>query len=88
MHYLPQIHIKVPQIILCIISLMYVGTIHCISYTGQESKTTEAAVLGFLHTCDLETGQGHQPRYELADPKQVYSQARFERPCPNSVRVS
>ena len=30
--------------------------------------------------------QGHQIWYELVDPKQGYNNAKFEKPCLNSVR--
>ena len=33
----------------------------------------------------LKQGQDHQTWYELADPKQVYNNAKFEKPRLNSV---
>ena len=30
-------------------------------------------------------GQGHQTWYELAEPKQGYNNAKFQKPCLNSV---
>ena len=38
-NYLPWIHTKVTQIILCIIFFMHVATILRLNYRGQESKT-------------------------------------------------
>ena len=33
----------------------------------------------------LKQGQGHQTWYELEDPKQGHNNAKFEKPCLNSV---
>ena len=33
----------------------------------------------------LKQDRGNQTWYELADPKQVYDNAKFEKPCLNSV---
>ena len=51
-NYLPWIHTSTTQIILCIIFSMYVATIQCLNYRGQESK---ACSLHFWHISDLET---------------------------------
>ena len=64
---------------------MYVATIYCFHYSGQESKDQSA-----LYDSDIpvtfKSGQGHQIEYELLGTKRGYNHAQFERPPLNSVR--
>ena len=51
---------------------MCVATMHCLNYTGQESKK-QSAVYDSDTPVTLKKGPGHQTWYELLDPKQGYN---------------
>ena len=65
----------VKQGILCFIFLMYVATMRCFNYSGQESKNkqtnTQTSVV--LYDSDtpvtLKRGKGQQTWYELVNPE-------------------
>ena len=48
-NYLLWIHIRITQIILCIILLMHVATIKHLNYKGQESKTSNLQLIFLTH---------------------------------------
>ena len=54
------------------------------NYGGQESKT-QFVVYDSDTPVTLKHAQGHQIWYALADPKQGYNDAQFEKPRLNSV---
>ena len=83
--YLPSIHTKVTQIILCTILSTYVATIQSLIYRQQEPKTHIAIYISDTPVT-LKQGQGHQTLNDNADPKQYYKHATFERSCFNSGR--
>ena len=64
---------------------MYVRTIKCLRYSGQESKKT-ISVSDSDTSVTLKQGQAHQTWCELTDPKQGYNNAQFEKLCLNSVQ--
>ena len=56
---------------------MYVRTIRCLNYDGQESKK-QFAVYDSDKPVTLKQGQSQQTWYDLVDPKQGYNNAKFE----------
>ena len=67
----------VRQRMLCMTFWVYVRTIQRLNYSGQEHTR---------HTCDLETRSRSSNLVQLLDTKQGYNNAKFEKPCLNSVR--
>ena len=63
---------------------MYVKTIQCLNYSGQESKK-QFVVYDSDTPVTLKQGQRNQTWYKLVDPKQGYYNAKFEEPRLNSV---
>ena len=48
------IHTSVKQMILRLMSLMYVATVHCLNYSGQESKQEEQTLKRFTLKCKIQ----------------------------------
>ena len=51
---------------------------------GQESKK-QFAVSDSATRATLKQDEGHQTWYEFVNPKQCYSDAKFEKPCLNGA---
>ena len=63
---------------------MYVRTIQCLNYSGQDSKTKLTGYDSYTPVT-LKQSQGHQTWYDLADPKQGYNHAKLKGPPLNSA---
>ena len=63
---------------------MYLATIQCLNYRGQESKTPISLQFSDIPVT-LKQSQGHQTYNEHVDPKHGYNQAEFERICCTGV---
>ena len=64
---------------------MYVVSIRCLNYSGQESET-QFTVYVSNTAVTLEKGLGHQTWYNLVDPKQGYNYTNVERFPLDNVR--
>ena len=65
---------------LCMIFLMYLTTLKCLNYAGQEPRKHNLQFNVFNTHVTLKQRQGHQTWYGLVDPKKDYNHAKFERP--------
>ena len=54
-------------------------------FYGEQKSKKQFAIYDCDTSVTLTQGQGHQTRYELVDPKRGYNNAKFEKPCFNSV---
>ena len=72
----------VTQRILCLIFFRYVRAKQQLNYSRQESEKQFAV---YVSETSVTLKQGQQNWYKLVDPKQGYNNAKFEKPCLNSV---
>ena len=77
----------VMQSILCLTFLMFMLDLFnvCRNHkTGGKKSKKRFAVYDSDTSVTLQQGEGDQTCYELADPKQGYNNAKFEKPCMNN----
>ena len=62
---------------------MYVATIQCLKYSGQEFKLRNLHFVFLTQLLTLKLGQGHQTQDDNVDLKQYYTNAK----CPRNAKV-
>ena len=84
-NYLPWIHIRVTQIILCISFIMYVASIQHLNYRGQESKTRNLQLIFLTHLWPYTKSRSSHLQWQCR-PKKGYNRAKFKGSCFSGVQ--